>query len=250
MQPFAAAALLATALTVAGAQAATSPVPGEAAALYAQAQHYRGLTGQTLDLAKAHGYTLQAARLGYGPAQTDLAFSFFNGHEKLARDIHQARTWFERAARQGEVAALCMVGDFYKVGSGGARKDAATAYRWHALAAAQGHRCAAKAQYELYLALEAGSGVRRDLRGALAWLRRAADNHNPQAQRTLSRRFEAGDGVVQDLHAAAFWLRKSREGVAPHDHGDACSQHPHTDPLGGYAPMAQAFAQRPAFGAR
>ena len=78
-------------------------------------------------------------------------------------------------------------------------------------------RCAAKAQYALYVAYESGSGVTRDLATATRWLKKSAEAKNPQAQATLGRNFVKGHGVARNEETGVDWIRKSREGVAPHD---------------------------------
>ncbi|KQP47557.1 tetratricopeptide repeat protein [Pseudorhodoferax sp. Leaf274] len=196
---------------------AQAPSDASAQALYAQARHYAGLTGQVVDLAQAHAYLRQAAERGHLPAQVDLGYLYLDGNAQVPKDPAAAFHWFHKAATRGAVPAQCMLGDFYLNGWGGARKDPAEAVRWYRRSAAATDACASRAQYALYRAHAEGTGVPRDMKLAIDWLQQAADAGNPRAQRALGRAYDRGEGVARDPDLARVWLRKSREGVAPHD---------------------------------
>lgn len=212
-------ALLAACVALAcAAQAQPAPsAQAQAQALYAQARHYAGVTGQVVDLAQAHAYLRQAAERGHVQAQVDLGYLYLDGNAQVPKDPAAAFHWFRTAAGQGAVPAQCMLGDFYANGWGGARKDAAEALHWYRRSAATDAPCASRAQYALYRAYADGAGVRRDMPAAIAWLQQAAEAGNPRAQRALGRAYDRGEGVARDPALARVWLRKSREGVAPHD---------------------------------
>jgi TPR repeat protein len=56
----------------------------------------------------------------------------------------------------------------------------------------------------------------------MAWLVKAAEAGNPQAQRVLGQSYAKGYGVERDPELARMWLKKSREGVSWHeDHDEA-----------------------------
>lgn len=187
---------------------------------YALARRYAGESGEVLDPVLAAAYTRKAAEHGHGPAQVDLGFAYFNGNLPVAKDLALSFQWFKKAAHGGSIIAQCMLGDFYAAGLGGVRQDHAEAFKWYQRTAIQADRCAPKSQFALYLAYESGKGVRRDLKTATLWLRRAAAAGNPQAQATLAHNHETGHGVSRDLQLATAWRKKSREGVSAHeDHG-------------------------------
>lgn len=214
--------------------------PPHAAAEYALALAYRGLDGQRVDPALAVVHLQRAAEMGHLAAQLDLAFVYLNGSHARARDPAQAFRWFALAADRGAARAVCMMGDFYRHGWGGVPIDPAQAVRWSSHAARSDDRCAAKAQFDLYGALESGVGAARDLASATYWLKRAAEGRHPKAQFTLGRNYTRGHGVEKDADLAAYWLRKSREGVSPHDDHDfgddgqhaavQCPEHPQGHP--------------------
>lgn len=183
---------------------------------YQQSKRFNGSAGDTIDMARSRQHLLRAAQRGHGPAQVDLGFIYLNG-TGTPKDLAQAFKWFDAAAANQMVLAQCMLGDFYRGGLGGAPQDHAAAVRWYRKTAGASVRCASKSQYELYVSYAAGLGVKKDLGRAIEWLRRSADNGNPQAQRALGLAYRSGQGVAADPALAKQWLLKSREGVAPHE---------------------------------
>lgn len=127
------------ALAAAGAGAAA---PGEAA--YELARAYSGATGEKLDADKAFAYLRQAAAEGHTGAQVQLAFVYFNGNDRVPKDLGAAYRWFREAADKA-VIAQCMLGDFHRFGWGNATRDPAEAFHWYLRAATQDDRCAPKA---------------------------------------------------------------------------------------------------------
>lgn len=81
--------------------------------------------------------------------------------------------------------------------------------------AAQGD---AVAQNRLAVMLGSGSGVRRDDKLAVAWLKKAAGQKNAAAQFNLGFLYREGRGVPKDLGKAEHWFRKAAE------QGDAHAQ--------------------------
>lgn len=64
-----------------------------------------------------------------------------------------------------------------------------------------------------------GLGVSRDLREAMNWFRRAADQGDGEAQANLGQLYETGEGVVRDPLEAMKWYGKAAAG------GDPGAQH-------------------------
>lgn len=190
---------------------------GDAATDYQLARHYRGLTGEVVDLPKAHRHLLQAAKAGHTQAQVDLAFTYFNGNAHVPKDPAAALPWFRKAARGGSVAAGCMLGDFHMQGLGGARRDPVEAVKWYRSTAEKDDPCAPRSQHALYRAYAEGAGVPKNMTIAIEWLHRAAEAGNPRAQAALGRAYASGAGVPRDEGMGRLWLRKSREGVSAHD---------------------------------
>lgn len=76
-----------------------------------------------------------------------------------------------------------------------------------------------KSQVQIGLAYLTGDGVHKDDAEAVKWLRKAADQDNPIAERYLAEMYFKGRGVTTDNAEAAKWLRMAAE------QGDAQSQH-------------------------
>src|SRR5882762_5340089 len=76
-----------------------------------------------------------------------------------------------------------------------------------------------KSQVQLGLTFLTGDGVRKDDAEAVKWLRKAADQDNPVAERYLAEMYFKGRGVPADNAEAAKWLRLAAE------QGDAQSEH-------------------------
>ncbi len=79
----------------------------------------------------------------------------------------RAFDWFGKAARQGEPAAQCELGQMYAQGMG-TKQDFAQAAHWYREAAAQGH---AKAQFNHGFLHAHGQGVIQDDEQAYHWYR-------------------------------------------------------------------------------
>jgi len=76
-----------------------------------------------------------------------------------------------------------------------------------------------KSQVQIGLAYLTGDGVHKDDAEGVKWLRKAADQDNPVAERFLAEMYFKGRGVPADNAEAARWLRMAAE------QGDAQSQH-------------------------
>jgi TPR repeat protein len=76
-----------------------------------------------------------------------------------------------------------------------------------------------KSQVQIGLAYLTGDGVAKDDAEGVKWLRKAADQDNPVAERYLAEMYFKGRGVPADNTEAAKWLRMAAE------QGDAQSQY-------------------------
>jgi len=89
----------------------------------------------------------------------------------------------------------------------GAQNDIKKAVEWYRKAAEQGD---AGAQFRLGMAYLHGDGVEKDEKEALHWLRKAAQN-DPQLQYSLGEVYYNGDGITKDDKEAVKWYRKAAE---------------------------------------
>ncbi|WP_052699182.1 tetratricopeptide repeat protein [Hyphomicrobium sp. 99] len=156
---------------------------------------------------------VEAARLardgalkGSIASQCAWAHMLLNGHG-TERDPDAAFRWFEIAAREGDPAALNMLGRCYERGWG-VPVDFAEAARSYRLAAdKQDHW----AQFNLANLLVKGVGVARDYRAALALLLRSARRDNAKAMNMLGRFREEGWDVQAKPSSAMRWYRRAAE---------------------------------------
>ncbi|NLC23575.1 MAG: sel1 repeat family protein [Oxalobacter sp.] len=127
----------------------------------------------------------------------------------------KAAAWFEKAARQDDADAMCLLGTQYASGTGVAH-DEVRGRQWFVRAAEKGHPLAQARLSECYAL---GIGGKRDDAAAEKWVAKAQASGNFYAKRTLSPkdmilledpmvRAEAGDPVAQ--YYAAQYNRDNR----------------------------------------
>lgn len=98
----------------------------------------------------------------------------------------------------------------------GVAKDLKEAVKWYRRAAEQG---IALAQSNLGLIYENGVGGVKDSKEAVKWYRKAAEQGYVNAQNNLGRMYLNGTGVAKDPKEAVKWIRKAA------DQGNAYAQH-------------------------
>src|SRR5262245_33575035 len=124
-----------------------------------------------------------------------------------ARDIREARSWFEKAARRGYAPAQVNLAVTY-INGWGTPQNYGAALNWLNAAAKQGHP---RAYANLGILYMNGWGVRRDFAEAFKCLQIAADAGDSGAQANLGYLYDGGLGVVKDYSAAAGLYRRSAE---------------------------------------
>lgn len=126
----------------------------------------------------------------------------------VARDAAAGFDWFNRAAGQGHLMALNMVGRCYDLGWGVAI-DKARAAECYRIAAERGFEWA---MYNYATLLALGEGVAEDKPAALAWFRKAAGLGNAKAMNFVGSFHEDGWVVARDLDRAARYYQRAAEG--------------------------------------
>jgi len=115
-----------------------------------------------------------------------------------------------KLAENNDALAALKLARMYAQGDGAAKNEKLSR-AWLARAAEQGN---AEAQYEFGMALRAGRGVIQDYQGAIKWLRLAAENGYPQAQYELGLMYRSGTGIPVDNVKAYTWLNlAAAEGI-------------------------------------
>ncbi|KAI9319137.1 hypothetical protein BX666DRAFT_1854633 [Dichotomocladium elegans] len=180
--------------------------------------HYRqGTLGVSQSNKEAAKYLYRAAKAGYAPAQRVFGLMLAqglvsDGRTSKADNERSALLWFRRAASQGDVRALCLLGTCYERGAGVA-VDFDKAYEHYRRAARMTSAFQVAAQYvtgQLLLRMNR-------YRDAFDWFKRACaqdagaeqDNHSGARARVMLARFYLhGWGHVTKNAARAFELLK------------------------------------------
>jgi TPR repeat protein len=116
--------------------------------------------------------------------------------------------WFLKAAAQGHLMGLNMVGRCYDLGWG-VRVDKARAAECYRAAAERGLDWA---MYNYATLLALGHGVAEDKASALAWFNKAAKLGNAKAMNFVGSFHEVGWVVACDLSKAATYYARAAEG--------------------------------------
>jgi len=186
---------------------------------------------------------LKEARIGDVQAQYDVGLMLANG-EGVAKNVAEARSWFESAAKRGHTGAQFLLGVAYASGVG-VDRDEWQALRWLFKAHEQGNAKAgpklarllekspgavvqncwrelaeaglpeaqlAVAQGYQVMAQNADDGIWHE---AAHWFERAAAQGLAQAQYALGVMYASGTGVVQDIGLAREYLgAAAQQGMA------------------------------------
>lgn len=144
---------------------ALSSLRGKAAAGDAQAQRNMGEKLLMLDeRAEAGMWLKKSAERGNADALYLLGYMAYEENK-----TDEAIAWFEKSSANGNTEALVSLGDIYWF----MRKDPAKSFSYYKSGAEKGNT---NAQFRLADCFSRGSGVKKDMRTGLAWLKRSAGN--------------------------------------------------------------------------
>lgn len=139
----------------------------------------------------------QLANEGDANAQLALADRYYQGNGVEESD-EQAKTWYMKAAEQGNADAQYELGAMYFD-----EQESAQAIPWFKKAAAQGN---ADAQFQLGNIYIHGFGTAPNYGTAFKYVKDAAENNLQSAQLTLSGLYIDGIGVSRNDAQAYFWF--------------------------------------------
>ena len=146
--------------------------------------------------------------IGYVPGSLGPPEHIAAQYAELAQWLSEPEPRHREAAEAGVASAQLAMAHRLQLRGGAERADVVP---WVHLAAQRGH---AWAQYEYgtFLLAPASMGAcadgdRGDPEAAARWLRLAAEQGLPNAQRAYGRRFEEGEGAPRDLGEAVRWMR-------------------------------------------
>jgi TPR repeat protein len=186
-------------------------------------------SGVPQDQTQAAAWYARAARQGHEQAATLLGSRYLRGIG-VPQDDATAAFWFALGAERGDREALTALGLLYAAGRG-VQRDLAMAVRLWTLAGSgaalrllgDAHACGFGVELnpaqalvfyrqapefsglELARMYRSGCGVPLDEQAAATWLRREADQGNPEAQIELGEMFEDGAGVERSSFEAYQW---------------------------------------------
>jgi TPR repeat protein len=167
----------------------------------------------TQDMAKAIYYTRLAADKGWDNAVLILEYIYRTG-PGAPEDYKESLQWFQRASAQGDALAMFGLYLSFKYGRGVSENEK-EATNWLTKAAESGH---ALAQCELGYYFEHMDWDRfheishfRDMRDAVPWYRRSADQGWTDGQYWLGLCYLEGKGVDLDEEKGLEWMRKAAD---------------------------------------
>jgi TPR repeat protein len=174
---------------------------GDAEAQRSLGQMYDVGRGVAKDDAQATLWYLKAAEQGNAGAQYRLGMTYIYGR-KSTPNIAVGLSWFEKAAYQGDIDAQRTLGELREFGDVGVPRDHAQAVAWFRKAAKQG-------DVRSMLRLISFSRSRDDYAEASTWSRKLAELGHSIGQYQLGIMYAEGLGVPKDRAQALAWLQKA-----------------------------------------
>jgi hypothetical protein len=158
------------------------------------------------DFAKALALLQKAAADGQAAAMDNLGLLYRDG-KGVTQDYGKALLWFQNAADAGDADAMNHLGWLYDGGKDVAQ-DYNKAREWYQKAADAGNR---DAMYNLAMLYRDGQGVAQDYGKALLWFQNAANAGDTDAMNNLGLLYYYARGVVQNYGKARYWYQKSAD---------------------------------------
>lgn len=159
------------------------------------------------DEKEAFKWLLESAKLGNDLAQSFIGMMYSKGFG-VERDLRKAFCWMKKAAMQENAQSQYLLGLMFLEGYGTERSNQ-EGFDWITKAAHQNY---VEAQAFLGTSyLTGNNGVTKNLEKAADWLRRAAFKGNTVAQYNLGVMYEEGTFFEEDLKTAISWYYKSAE---------------------------------------
>jgi TPR repeat protein len=165
-------------------------------------QMYDSGRGVAKDDAQATMWYLKAAEQGNAGAQNRLGMKYIYGLKSSPADVVVGLSWFEKAAYQGDVDAQRTLGELHESGDFGVPRGHAQAVAWFRKAAKQG-------DVRSMLKLIGFSASAGDYAEASIWSRKLAELGDGVGQYTIGRMYAEGLGVPKDRAQALAWLEKA-----------------------------------------
>lgn len=153
----------------------------------------------------------QGAEAGNVEDQMRLGACYMAGAGHLPQDFGLANTWLLKAAQQGEVRSMEMLGTIYHYGYG-VERSLKNAFAWWQKAAQQG---SAEGMYFVGVFYGTGDIVDQDYKKSIELLQKASDKGHLDATFQLGIYYMHGFGVEKDIQKAVLLFDKAaKEGHA------------------------------------
>lgn len=125
--------------------------------------------------------------------------------EGVEENFAKAAEWYQKAANNGNAAAMRALGAMYSRGEG-VEQDAGQSAYWSLQAAKLGDVIA---MHNIGYCYRHGEGVEQDYVAALAWYMRAADCGEEDSMEEIGDIYYFGNGVERDYSVAKEWYEKA-----------------------------------------
>lgn len=192
-----------------------------AEAQYALADMYEHGEGIAKDIREARRWYERAAILGLREAQTELAYSYTLDDETgLPEKFEEGLYWMQKAAQPGNPKAYFGLARIYDVGLG-VPSDPEKAFGYYRAAAEMGY---VDAQALVGHAYRVARGVPVDLERSFRWFYAAATQGHAYAQARVAGALNAHVGVKTDIVRSIYWYKRAarqNEPIAQHGLGSA-----------------------------
>lgn len=175
---------------------------GDAEAQRSLGQMYDFGRGIAKDEAQATLWYLKAAEQGSAGAQYRLGMTYVYGRKSAPDNLAVGLFWFEKAAYQGDINAQRTLGELREFGDFGIPRDHAQAVAWFRKAAGQGDE---RSMLRL-ISFSTGAG---DYAEAAIWSRKLAELGHSSGQYNLGVMYAKGLGLPRDREQALAWLQKA-----------------------------------------
>lgn len=128
----------------------------------------------------------------------------------LDQEPAEAFKWALLASKQGDACSQHTLGVLYEQGFSSQKANIKEAVKWLTKSADQGYDMAQERLFEMYYD---GDGVPKDYEKAIKWIKEIAknDKHDSGAQYQLAMMYENGEGVTKDYKQMIKWLIKAAE---------------------------------------
>ncbi|POG73411.1 hypothetical protein GLOIN_2v1856072, partial [Rhizophagus irregularis DAOM 181602=DAOM 197198] len=170
------------------------------------ANSYISGEGTEGNLEKAFHWYQKAAEEDYVTAMCNLAACYYNG-QGIEKDLEKSFHWYQKAAENDYNSAMFNIALCYK-NAKGTEKNLEKAFHWYQKAAEKDH---VTAMYNLAICYDNGEGTEQNLEKAFHWYQKAAENSYTNAMFVLAIYYENGEGTEKNLEKSFHWYQEAAE---------------------------------------